>query len=154
MAKSIDTKMIYWDFNLFVAFSKFAVYCFCNCVLPSIVLRSGFLLGLVPVMDNMQPTKQAAVHLQNEGSHLPDWVPSVLCFMGVQGFVVACTTRRVACGRPPHSDGGVAELHLSARQIGQVPQWPSLLLFGFLGHATFPRERPAPSKGEHHGTPR
>ena len=123
------------------------------------------------------------------------WCAPLLCFGGVQGFVVAaghgalcvterqyttrtaasrCTTggvleraapqrgsrgrasrgRRSEAVRGPAAaeDAGadpLAPVH-TARQVRQVPQWPSLLLFGFLGHATFPRERPAPSKGEHH----
>ena len=43
----------------------------------------------------MQPTEQAAVHLQNEGLHLPDLVRASFVFRGRTRVRRGCRARRV-----------------------------------------------------------
>ena len=89
-----------------------------------------------PGLANMQPTEQAAVHLQNEGSHLPDLVRASFVFRGRTRVRRGCRARRVVRhgAAVHHTDSGVA-LHHRGRPRARCTttwlkrprvSWPSL----------------------------
>ena len=84
----------------------------------------------------MQPTEQAAVHLQNEGLHLPDLVRASFVFRGRTRVRRGCRARRVVRhgAAVHHTDSGVA-LHHRGRPRARCTttwlkrprvSWPSL----------------------------